>query len=71
MGFWKNNYINGFGKLFDDKKTHCGIWKNAELVEPFKKREFIKRIKSEHKNYLIYFKLDNYNDVIDVMKHII
>ena len=68
IGFWKSNYKEGYGKFIDNNKITYGIWQNGELVKTFKEREFINKIKSEHKNYLSFFKLGDYNAIISVIK---
>ena len=68
IGFWKNNNIDGFGKYFVNEKIKYGIWKNGELVETFKERDFLKKVKIERKNYLRFYKLGDYNAVLSVIK---
>ena len=67
IGFWKDNNIGIFGKLFVNEKIIYGIWKNGKLVETFNKREFLKKIKREHKNYLNFFVLDDCDAILSVV----
>ena len=65
IGFWKNNNIDGYGKLIVNDKKRYGIYQQGKIIEKFKKKDFLAKIKKEHKNYLNLFKFDDYESVIN------
>ena len=68
IGFWENNNTNGYGKLIVNDKKRYGIYKEGKLIKKFNNRkEFEKKIKEEYKNYLSFFKLNDYNAVLNLI----
>ena len=68
IGFWKDNNMDGFGKLIVNDRRRYGVWKEGKLVEKFKnKKDFFKRIKGEKIQFINYFKLDDYKAILNLI----
>ena len=68
VGFWKNNEMNGYGKLIVKDKKKYGLWQKGKLTETINKKDFYKRLKDEKNGFINYFKLDNYGEVVNIIK---
>ncbi len=64
IGFWKNNKINGFGKIFQENKVRFGLWtdeKDNKKIDWFNSDE-------EAYNYLENNNLENYKKLFEFSK---
>ena len=68
IGYWKNNTIEGLGKLIVKEKKSYRIYKKGKIVEKFsKKKDFFKRMKEEKLPYMNIFKLDDYKAILNLI----
>ena len=67
IGFWKNNDINGYGKLINSDKITFGFWNEGKLKKKFKKKEFLKKINEERIGFLKYFQMSDYNEILNLI----
>ena len=72
MGFWNENKQNGLGKFISSKQIRLGLWENGSLKEKILNEEdFINRLKGEETNYLNFFKLNEYEDILNKVQNIL
>lgn len=72
LGYWKDNKQHGPGKIINNGKIKHGIWENGSQKEKIKSKDiFISRIKKENYDYLDYFIIDDYNDILQKIQRIL
>lgn len=72
IGFWNNNKQNGYGKFIADGKIRYGIWEEGKLIEKIKSKDiFISKLNYDQRNYLPYFHIDDYKQILKCIKKIL
>ena len=67
IGFWKNNGINGYGKLLHNDNIIFGFWSEGKIKRKFKKKELINKLKEEKVGFLKYFHMNSYNEILNLI----
>ena len=72
LGYWNENKQHGPGKIINNGKIKYGIWENGSYKEKIKSKDiFINKIKSEKQDFLNYFLLDDYKDILQKVLNIL
>ena len=65
IGYWDDNKQHGPGKIINNGKIKYGIWENGKYKEKIKiKEDFINILQKENSDYLDYFVIDDYNEIL-------
>ena len=72
LGYWDDNKQHGPGKIINNGKIKYGIWENGKFKEKIKiKEDFINLLQKENSDYLDYFIIDDYNEMIQKILRIL
>ena len=72
IGFWEENKQNGYGKFIANNKIKMGYWENAKLKNTVDdENELINKLNIKDRYYAIYFRLDDYEDILKKIQKII